>query len=491
MTFVAPLIVMAVCVSVTTAGADSSNVVKPTKEHTTLTASPASAVQRRQLQPVGTRTGFVTIALGTSGGCTPVTGIIRVQLGVCARQGFSNADGTPLYSINHVQATATHAQWTFEVHNDAACATPPLYTYSYAYLNEGCGIVQWDTNGGQGNYFGYHLNNDFHGYNGLNVGVTTYGTVTYETGFAALPAGASALSTWGTAAVYANTVACARSTTNSPVFFVAWSDYCGEDVMCSDTGSTQILGEFGASITKGCTVLTNGNIIKSGFVTMTLGTDTACTPVSSIIRVALGVCAQQGNSNNDDYVNNRQYVMNYVLRTGNNAQLVEETYIDSACSTPHNAYAVASFVEGCGLLQVDDFQTGFNDDLGYLSSGTGAPGLGLQSPLPKYATVTIDAGFNALPAASSVSATWKALSIYAHGDACAQPATNAPVFFAATPVAVMDTCTVNVACTDIRVEYQNLGRRGATWTEGCVTVAPKTTGYMMVTQWTGDDPQQV
>ena len=55
----------------------------------------------------------------------------------------------------------------------------------------------------------------------------------------------------------------------------------------------------------------------------------------------------------------------------------------------------------------------------------------------------------------------------------------------------MDTCTANVACTDIRAKYQNFVGWGATWTEGCVTVAPKTNGYMMVTQWTGGDPQQV
>jgi len=260
----------------------------------------------------------------------------------------------------------------------------------------------------------------------------------------------------------------------------------------------------------------NTTRIMSGFVTMTLGTDMACTPVTGVVRVQLGVCAQQGNSNTDDvYLIDRRYVMNYVEQTGINAQLMQKQYNDSACTSlihqplgplytigyaDYVSYSVVSFVVGCGLVALDSgaeskaadtFYYGENDDLGRPSYGTGKPGLGLPSLHSKYATVTFDASFNALPAAASVSATWKALSVYAHGDACAQPATNAPVFFAATPVAVMDTCTANVVCTDIRAFYQKFSGWGATWAEGCVTVAPKANGYMMVTQWTGDDPQQV
>jgi len=259
--------------------------------------------------------------------------------------------------------------------------------------------------------------------------------------------------------------------------------------------------------------------MTSGFLTMTLGTDTACTPVTAVIRVALGVCAQQGNSNTDDQSNNRRYVMNFVEQTGTNAQLMQAQYSDSACTSlihqplgpsytigvgyvDYVSYSLVSFVAGCGLVALGDIvgylsgasnslRHGANDDLGQPSYDTGMPGLGLPSPLPKYATVTYDAGFNALPAASSVSATWKAVAVYANGVACAQPATNTPVFFIATPVAVMDTCTANVACTDIRSEYSYFSGWGATWTEGCITVAPQTSGYMMVTQWTGGDPQQV
>jgi hypothetical protein len=262
--------------------------------------------------------------------------------------------------------------------------------------------------------------------------------------------------------------------------------------------------------------------ITSGFVTMTLGTDTACTPVTAVIRVALGVCAQQGNSNDDDQSNDRRYFMNFVDQTGTNAQLMQAQYSDSDCTKPiyhpfgslylggvgyldySVDYPLVSFAAGCGLVALDSgvgrfipvsntLYYGENDDLGHPSYGTGKPGLGVPHityDSPKYATVTFDAGFNTLPAASSASGTWKALSIYAHGDACAQPATNAPVFFAATPVAVMDTCTVNVACTNLN-HFTSLADWGETWTEGCITVTPQTSGYMMVTQWFGGDPQQV
>jgi len=240
---------------------------------------------------------------------------------------------------------------------------------------------------------------------------------------------------------------------------------------------------------------------------MTFGTDTACTPVTAVVRVALGVCAQQGNSNNDDYVNHRFYSMNYVLQTGTNGTLIQATYSDSTCTTPATSpyndapsFAVVSYAVGCGLLHVvgaysvgtrSSLTLGANDDFNFPTTGTGVPGLGLPSLDSKYAIVTLDAGFNALPAAATVSGTWKAVSIYADGDACAQPETYAPAFFIARPVAVMDTCTVINGCTDLRFKYSYFSNWGATWTEGCVTVAPQTSGYMMVTEWVGGEVGEV
>jgi len=244
-------------------------------------------------------------------------------------------------------------------------------------------------------------------------------------------------------------------------------------------------------------------LVMTGFLTITLGSYAACMPVTGVIRVQLGVCAQQGDDPNDD-TQTQFYHMNYVEKKGARSQLKQNIFWDSTCSSVKKNYTVASFFEGCGVLQVDtsghagqSLEYGLNDDAGYDATlHKGEPGLGLP-PLKfdgklhlTYATVTYDAGFYAIPAATAVSTTWRAFSIYANADACAQPATNAPVFFAATPVAVMDTCTVNVACTNLN-HFAWLADWGETWTEGCITVTPQATGYMMVTQWFGGDPQQV
>jgi len=240
--------------------------------------------------------------------------------------------------------------------------------------------------------------------------------------------------------------------------------------------------------------------VTTGFVTISFGTDTACTPVSAVIRVQLGVCVQEGTAVvvHDDMggerINKPSYAISYVQSTGTTAQLLQDEYSDAACATaPVHTYTLVTFSQGCGLVQVDRFnvpslQYGANDDLG--GYGSGKPSLGLPSPLPKYATVTYDAGFYALPATTSVSGTWKAVAVYANADACDQPTTNTPVFFAATPVAVMDTCTVNVACAGIE-DIRAWSFWGSTYTEGCITVTPQASGYMMVTQWTGEDPRQV
>jgi hypothetical protein len=119
------------------------------------------------------------------------------------------------------------------------------------------------------------------------------------------------------------------------------------------------------------------------------------------------------------------------------------------------------------------------------------PGLGFADLKDVFATVTFDADFDALPAAASVSSTWKALSIYGTADACAQRSTTTPTFFAASPVAVMDTCAVDYGCTNIIYGVSFASGWGATFVEGCLTVTPQTSGYMMVSQWTGGDPQQV
>ena len=243
-------------------------------------------------------------------------------------------------------------------------------------------------------------------------------------------------------------------------------------------------------------------LVMTGFLTITLGSHAACMPVTGIIRVQLGVCAQQGDEINDDYVGS--YVMNYVEKKGARSQLKQNIFWDSMCRSAMSNHTVASFFEGCGVLQVDNhfdagksLAYGLNDDAGNPTT-TGKPGLGLPPLLnyfgklhPTYATVTYDAGFDALPAATAVSTTWRAFSIYANADACAQPTTNTPVFFAAGPVAVMDTCTAHVGCTNLRHNYPYVAAWGETWTEGCITIAPQTSGYMMVTQWTGGDPQQV
>jgi len=235
---------------------------------------------------------------------------------------------------------------------------------------------------------------------------------------------------------------------------------------------------------------------------MLLGTDTGCTPVTGVVRVQLGVCAQQGNLLDTSY--DQEYALYYVEPTGIYSTLRVVYYSDSACTVPvreSQPRRVAYFTGGCGHLNVDadltiagvSLSRGANDDL---NSGLHEPGLQLPAPLPKYATVTFASSPDAIPAVSSVSATWKALAIYANAVSCARAGltTNWPVLFVATPVAVMDTCTANVQCTDIGLtsdsQYRSFSDWGSSWAEGCVTVTPQTSGYMMVTLWTGD-PQQV
>jgi len=184
----------------------------------------------------------------------------------------------------------------------------------------------------------------------------------------------------------------------------------------------------------------NTTRIVSGFVTMTLGTDMACTPVTGVVRVQLGVCSQLAEIYDDDYYRTHpMLVMYHVEQTGINAQLIRARYYDATCDTPFETRTVASFAKGCGTVQLNlmDYRDtsgyslnyGLNDDF---DSHMGPPydvswpGLHLPSPFPKYATVTLDADFNALPAASSASMTWHALEIYGHPDACAHPSTNAP-----------------------------------------------------------------
>jgi len=61
---------------------------------------------------------------------------------------------------------------------------------------------------------------------------------------------------------------------------------------------------------------------------------------------------------------------------------------------------------------------------------------------------------------------------------------------AVTASALQLTEYSDAACTNLR-HFAWLASWGETWTEGCITVTPQTNGYMMVTQWTGGDPQQV
>jgi hypothetical protein len=69
--------------------------------------------------------GFLNVNFGTGEAYTVRRQVIRVRLGVCARQGNLNGDGTPLYSAQYVQQTGISSALIFNAYSDAACATVP------------------------------------------------------------------------------------------------------------------------------------------------------------------------------------------------------------------------------------------------------------------------------------------------------------------------------------------------------------------------------
>ena len=228
--------------------------------------------------------------------------------------------------------------------------------------------------------------------------------------------------------------------------------------------------------------------VTSGYLNILLGTDTACLPVTAVVRVQLGVCYQGGVRVNDDQ-STQYFLMNTVQKLANrNAQWVQNIYTDADCAIDAGFSSnPTTFYEGCGTLQLDSVGTGGV----ILQIFLQAQGVDVPATASQYATVTYDTGFDALPAASLVPASWYVSSFWKTSSACTNQATaNPPIFIIATPVAVMAPCPAPTSCTDIGVSSPAL-LYGESVSQDCVTVTPQATGYNMVTQWTGGDPQQV
>jgi len=233
-----------------------------------------------------------------------------------------------------------------------------------------------------------------------------------------------------------------------------------------------------------------GYVVKSGFVTITIGTDTGCVPITGIIKVQLGACAQQADLVHPEYA--PTYSMNYVKRgTGSKDQLLQDTYSDAACTQAvSSGYLLAALKGGCGKLHADT--SGSPGGAGYSVLDYLLANIGGQT-INAYATVSYDAGFDALPAASSIS-TWYAVATYANADACANPTTNAPIFFTATYRAAIYNCDpTQVAAPCTETYYFGTEATQTVYSQlasyACINVTPQTTGHMMVTQYTGDQQQ--
>jgi hypothetical protein len=252
---------------------------------------------------------------------------------------------------------------------------------------------------------------------------------------------------------------------------------------------------LGLNVETSCLAAAVDTRLTSGFLNVNFGTGEAYTVPRQVIRVRLGVCARQGNLNGDG---TPLYSAQYVQQTGISSALIFNAYSDAACATvPLSSSTVVTFNFGYSLI-TNGFGGQYNPYYPYSPNAINIAGnsLYLFSNINHYATITYDAGYNAFPAleekyfhASAV--TWVTVSVYANAAACAQPTSNPPIFtYASASYDIFGSCPSNLACADTN-GIGILGYHGSSASIGCVNVIPQTSGTMMVTQWTGGDPQQV
>ena len=244
-----------------------------------------------------------------------------------------------------------------------------------------------------------------------------------------------------------------------------------------EVGTTASEASAARQLQSGTTQLT------SGYLNIILGSSKACMPVSGIIRVRLGVCAQQPLQFFDvDGALFTAYSMQYLQKTGNSYVWVSQWYTDAACTAvlqvSRSSPNVATVDGGCSYIR-----NGF-PQFAFPSLTVSTSNINFNLYVPAYATVTYDAGYDAFPATSSVPASWYTFSIYANAAACAQPTSNPPIFTYAYPLAIMASCPVNAACVDTS-GIATLNQFGPSGSQGCVTVTPQATGYRLVSQGTG------
>ena len=199
--------------------------------------------------------------------------------------------------------------------------------------------------------------------------------------------------------------------------------------------------------------------LKSGYLNIIEGTATGCTPVTGVVRVALGVCVKS----------NSVYVMNYILPTATTGSWYQDQYSDAACATTpisHDLQAIA-YRGGCGKLFL---------------AGAAATGL-LTTGV--FSTISIDSGFDPVPAASLVPASWGYTAMWSSADACATPTVaSPPTLLVAKPVAPNAQCPATVDCASTSSASPTY-LYGPVTSVGCSTVTPQATGYFASLTWTG------
>ena len=209
---------------------------------------------------------------------------------------------------------------------------------------------------------------------------------------------------------------------------------------------------------------TGVELLKSGFLNIIEGTATACTPVTGVVRVALGVCVATKSASGAT-----TYVMNYILPTATAGSWYQDQFSDDKCATPalsHDLQAIA-YRGGCGKL---------------ILAGAAATGLLTQGA---YSTITIDGGFDPVPAASMVPQSWGYTAMWADAGSCAFPTIfSPPTLLVAKPIAANGHCPATVDCADT-ASTSHTALYGPTTSVGCSTVTPQAKGYFASLSWTG------
>jgi hypothetical protein len=228
---------------------------------------------------------------------------------------------------------------------------------------------------------------------------------------------------------------------------------------------------------------TGVELLKSGFLNIIEGTATGCTPVTGVVRVALGVCFETKSASGTTI-----YAMNYVeiptaatiVSTGAYVLWLQDQFSDDKCATP-------------ALFNGNDLQMLFYRFGGGKLFGCGKLSLSAIALLTDesvYYTVTIDAGFDPVPAASMVPQSWGYTAMWADAGACAQPTIfSPPTLLVAKPIAANGHCPATVDCA-ATASTSPMASYGPVTSVGCSTVTPQAKGYFASLSWT-DAPADV